>query len=290
MSLSDKRVIDLLNSSFVPVYIANEDYREDGAASAEEKAELRRIHREGHAAKLSVGSVHAYVLKPDGALYDSMHVVEAAKADPLVAMLQRTVDRLGVPAGKPLLAARPQSGPPARPGELSLHVVARYLERRGSEYSLIEGAGGNWSAFPGESWVALSAADQARWLPGASVQAGATWKPEEAVARALLTHFYPPTENNDLSKNRFEAVALEGVVDSVETGTARGRLNGSFRMGHPFYHKEDGRAIAATVAGIVEWDAGARRIRRFRMVTREALYEAPGGGGQAFGVAVRSLP
>src|SRR5262249_38270740 len=45
-SLSNDRVISLLNSYFVPVYVANQDYTESGSAPEEEKAELRRLRRE----------------------------------------------------------------------------------------------------------------------------------------------------------------------------------------------------------------------------------------------------
>lgn len=290
MSLSDSRVIALLNRSFVPVYIANEDYRDGGSAPREEKAELRRIHREGHAAKRSVGSVHAYVLDPDGRLVDSMHVVEAAKAGPLVAMLERTVQNLGVRPGDPLLPPKPQSEVQRRSGELTLHIVARYLERKGDGYALIENAGGNWSAFPGESRLSLSATDQAKLLPTGAARPGMKWTPDAAAAKAILTHFYPPTENNDLAKNRFEAAALEGTVDSVSNATARGRITGTFKMAHPFYHNEDGRSIEAGVVGTLEWDPATGRIRSFRMVTRDALYHRPQGRPEHFGVAVRSLP
>ena len=70
--LSDSSVIDLLNSSFVCVYVNNEDYRSaNGSASADERKELARIREEALEKKLSVGTVHAYVLTPDGHAVDS---------------------------------------------------------------------------------------------------------------------------------------------------------------------------------------------------------------------------
>src|SRR4026208_2194642 len=92
--LSNTNIIALLNRYFVPVYVVNEDYARKGCAPAEEKTELQRIFKEGHAAKKSVGSVHVYVLNPDGKLIDSMHVAEAAKPKVLAAMLQKTVTQL----------------------------------------------------------------------------------------------------------------------------------------------------------------------------------------------------
>ena len=71
VSLSNKQVISLLNRYFVNVFVSNEDFTEKGSATAEEKVQLRRIFSEGYAAKLPVGTVHAYILKPDGHLLNS---------------------------------------------------------------------------------------------------------------------------------------------------------------------------------------------------------------------------
>jgi hypothetical protein len=62
--LSSPEVIDLLNGAFVPVFAVNEDYRDDGPAPADDKAEYRRIYREALDAGLSAGTVHAYVVDP----------------------------------------------------------------------------------------------------------------------------------------------------------------------------------------------------------------------------------
>jgi len=290
VSLSDSRVISLLNGSFVPVYLANEDYRDKGAAPPEEKKDLRRIHAEGHAAGKSVGTVHAYVLDSEGKLLDSMHVAEAAKANGMLGMLQRTVEKLGVKPGAPVAAAKPQSQPAAKPGELTVHVVARYLEKKGNEYVLIEDAGGNWSAFPGESWVSLSPAQQAKLVPAGPADLGAKWTPDPEVVKTLLGHFYPPTENNDLSKNRFEAVTLQGSVLTKGEGRTVGVLSGSFRMGHPFYHKEDGRVVEAALGGRVIWETATGKVSLLRLVTQDGIYRSPQGQGLPFGVAARSIP
>src|SRR5687767_7639497 len=127
-SLSNPTVIDLLNKHFVAVYVSNEDYADGGPAPAEEKKEYRRIYREALAAKLSAGSVHAYVLSPDGHPVDSLHVAEAAKIDKFTAMLRRAVERSQVPAGEPVVAPRAQSTSAATAaGEIVLHVTARNL-------------------------------------------------------------------------------------------------------------------------------------------------------------------
>src|SRR5438046_1342124 len=65
-SLSNDKVINLLNHFFVPVYLSNEDFAKGGCAPAEEKKELQRIFRETLDAKRSAGTVHVYLLAPDG--------------------------------------------------------------------------------------------------------------------------------------------------------------------------------------------------------------------------------
>src|SRR5262249_20279680 len=110
--LSSPEVIDLLNSSFVPVFAVNEDYRNDGPASAEEKAEYRRIYREALAARLSAGTVHAYIVAPDGHPIDSLHVADAARPDRLLAMLRRTIRARKLTPGPTLVRPRSLSAPP----------------------------------------------------------------------------------------------------------------------------------------------------------------------------------
>src|SRR5918995_4215797 len=95
--LSSARVVSLLNRYFVPVYVSNEDLA-DGTAPAAEKAERDRIYREAQKAGLSTGTVHVYVLTPEGGHpIDSLHVATAAQTDRLIALLGRTVERLKPP-------------------------------------------------------------------------------------------------------------------------------------------------------------------------------------------------
>src|SRR4029079_11840911 len=92
--LSNTNIIGLLNAYFVPVYVVNEDYSRTGTAPREEKTELQAIFKAGHEAKKSVGSVHVYILKPNGEFLDSLHVAEAAKTKTLEAALQKAVHDL----------------------------------------------------------------------------------------------------------------------------------------------------------------------------------------------------
>ena len=272
--LSNTRVISLLNRFFVPVYAANADYREGGVQPAEEKTEYNRIFKEAHAAKLSVGTVHVYVLSPAGHPIDSLHVATAAKTDRLIDLLERTVEKLSVREGKAVVPPATQSAPPKCASDsLVLHLTSRSLEGRGA-----------WSDFPVEDWIVLGQDEWAKLLPRSQVQVGDSWEVDKNISARLLTHFYPPTENNDVSKNRFERQSLKATVVSVQKGVARARIEGELKMQHSFYHKEDGKMVEATVIGFIEFEPAQRSIRSLQLVTEQAAY-----GGGTFGVAVRSL-
>src|SRR5919112_688684 len=64
--LSSPEVVKTLNRSFVPVYLSNEDYAEGGPAPQAERRERDRILREAAGKGLSTGSVHVFVLDPEG--------------------------------------------------------------------------------------------------------------------------------------------------------------------------------------------------------------------------------
>jgi hypothetical protein len=274
--LSNSKVIELLNSYFVPVYVVNEDYSKKGVAPPEEKAERDQIFKEGHAAKLSVGSVHVYVLRPNGRILDSMHVAKAAKTTNLIAMLEGAVATLGTPRGSPAIEPCPQAAAPiASDGSLRLHLVARSLDGKGA-----------WSEFPVENWIVFTPDDQQKLLAGfGNSKAGHRWDIDTAVSEKILTHFYPATENNDVSKNRFLEQRLVATVATADGGHARVRLEGRIKMQHNFYHKDDGKVVDADVIGFADLDSGARKVTSLSLVTEKATY----GGGQ-FAVAVRSMP
>ncbi len=273
--LSSPQVIGLLNSHFVPVFAVNEDYRKDGSAPAEEKALYDRVYREALEKGLSAGTVHAYVVDPTGHVIDSLHVAEAARTERLVAMLERATE--GRPATRtaaPLVKPRSLSiAPTAGPGSLVLHLTAR-------------GHGNSWDGFPSENWIVLGPGERAGLLPRGEVNAGQTWDIRDDVARMILTHFYPQTENNDVTTHRFERTALSGKVLAVEAGVARARLQGELRMHHRFYPgREDSNIVRAEIIGNVEFEPATGVVRRLLLVTDGATY-----GKGSLDVAVRSVP
>jgi hypothetical protein len=272
--LSSPRVTDLLNAAFVPVFVVNEDYADDGPAPKEEKAESRRIYREALDAKLSAGTVHAYVIDTAGHPIDSLHVADAARPDRLLAMLQRVIKDRQVSQGPTLVAPRELSAPPrSEPGSLVLHLTAR-------------GRGNSWDGFPGEDWIVLGLKDLAGLLPADHLAAGASWEVRQDVATAILTHFYPQTENNDVSTHRFARRRLSGTIESIKNGVARAWLQGELRMTHQFYPgRVDDNVVDATVVGYLDFETTTDRVRRMRLVTDRATY-----GTGKLEVAVRSVP
>jgi hypothetical protein len=290
--LSNPRVIDLLNSRFVPVYVSNEDYTGDGPAPAVERAQRDRINREALAAGLSAGTVHAFVLAPDGRVVDSLHVAQAARVEETRAMLDRAVEKFQPRPGDPLVKPTAQSRPPqVDPGGVVLHLTARYLQPDGDnpldlgELGLGESRNASWSAFAAENWIAFSAADVNKLLPTGGVAVGAAWDVEPGLAARVLVFCYPSTECNDPARNRIDEQQLRAEVVSVKDGLARARLSGRLRMRHHFYPgREDDNSVDATFVGYVDFDPAGRRIQTLRLVTDRATYAR-----QTFGVAIQSI-
>jgi hypothetical protein len=248
------------------------DYDGDGSAPADEKKELKRIFGEGYAAKMSVGSVHVYLLRPDGRLFDSLHVAEAAKPDVLYNHLEAGARTTGVAPGEPLI-------PPAnvaqrckpQDGALVLHVVAR-REGRGS-----------WGEFPGENWIVFSEAE-ARKLGGAGARIGESREIEPEVAYKIFRHVHPQTEDcSDADRNKVEKQSLRATVAAIDGGTTRLRLDGSLRMKRTFYpNHDDDKRVDAALVGYADVRDG--RVVSFRLVTDSAKYAK-----ENFSVAVREV-
>lgn len=290
--LSNGEVIRLLNAYFVPVYVSNEDYEGLGPAPADERAERNRIWREAALAKLSSGTVHAYVLAPDGHVVDSLHVAEAAKVERTREMLERAVMKFQpqrIDANAATSAA--PSAPKATDGGVVLHLVARYLRPQGNELVPLTSDAGlgqtrnaSWQAYPAENWIVYDQQDVAKLLPSGDVRVADKWQPDgESLAR-LLVYFYPSTECNDPRRNRIDQQQLTATVVSIDGGLVRARLDGHLRMKHNFYPgREDQNFVDAPLLGYIDFDSATRQIRTFNLVTDRATYTR-----HSFGVAVES--
>jgi hypothetical protein len=296
-SLSSTKVIDLLNSYFVPVSLRNQDFADEGAASADDKSEKARIYRDSLKAGMHAGSVCVYLVSPHGRPMAVAPANEDLVYDPdrLAELMLQVVRRLNVVKAEPTVAAKPHSpAPRASDGSLMLHIVARYLERKGDtcvpcDVKAVLGTKNarNWANLPSQEWVELSRPEWTSLLPRGEVRVESTWKPSEDVTAKLLQRFYPPTENTDLKRNRIEKLVIQARVESIEGGIARARLDGRMRMKHPFYHRDDNNFVEADLVGYVTFTTNTRKIKSLRLVTENGRFGDDGNGMQHFGAAAR---
>ena len=267
--LSNPRVVEALNRSFVCVYLNNEDYyNKDGRAPAEERAELQRIRQEGFAKHLDVGNVRSYVLTPDGHPHDVLR-----SSSEMLSMLQRAVEEFKPKPGKPVVAPTPQSAPPPAPADaVVLHLISRGDDR------------GSWGQFPAENWIVLGHADWSRLLPTGDVIPGTTWELDRDISARILTYFYPQTENNDARLDRLQQYSLKAKVLTVRDGLVTARIDGFVTMQHTFYPgRNDPQPLAAEVVGVLTFAPDSSPS--LQLVTTQAQH-----GRRAFTVAVRTVP
>jgi len=277
--LSNDKVIDLLNHSFVPVYTSNEDYEDKSPkVSAEERKALRQIQDECFANRTSVGTVHVYILNPQGHAIDSSHVAAVTETKRLLAVLQRNVDKLDTNHGQPIIKPERQSVAPDAPtGSLVLHLVARGQDT-GPQ-------GGSWREFPGENWLVLSS-DQAKgFLPRDRPEVGAQYDVNATTAMKLLQYFYPQSEDPvDSPWTKIDAQSLKAMILSVRDGIARARLQGEVSLQRNFYPgKVSPEHMHATLLGFFEWRMINGRITSFELVTDDATRDQK----EHYAVAVR---
>jgi hypothetical protein len=261
-------VIRMLNNCYVSLYVAEEDFDSNGKLPADEKAEIRRIVNEAHEAKMRVGSVCIYIAGPDGKILDGLKVPQLY--DPpqnTIDLLQRTIDKLKVKEGKPLVKPTAQSVPPKADADaLVLHVAVREDNQKHS-----------WQSYPAEDWLTFPKAEWSKFLPSGGAR---SYEVDPAVAKKLLTHFYPGTEDthsDQVDRNVIETATIQAKVLSP----SRIQLEGTLKMTRPFYpnHPEHKPVpVVATVLGFVEVDGG--KIRSFKVATEKATF-----GGKGFGAA-----
>ncbi|HEY7326653.1 MAG TPA: hypothetical protein VH592_03370 [Gemmataceae bacterium] len=310
-SLSNAKVIELLNHYFIAVQADERFYKHQDSVPTEEKAKHQRIFQEFYrldrenrqAGKpgLSVGTVHAYILTPEGKPFDSLHVAEA-KPDRVIAMLQTAIDTLKIQNGPVVVEPEAQStAPTAKPNSLVLHLTARYLAPRQQTNTRYVGddefvpmkpplgtaKAHSWSAVPAEDWIALERTEWTKLLPAVRVGVGDSWELNREVSAQILKRFYPASENNDLNTNRIDQQALKATVVAIKDGIVQSRIEGSLKMKHDFYPgKPDDNFVDATILGYLDFEQEKPQIRTLKLATEKAVY---GRQPQRFGVAVRSV-
>jgi hypothetical protein len=121
------------------------------------------------------------------------------------------------------------------------------------------------------------------------VRPGTSWELDRGLTAQLLTNFYPPTENTDVSKNRLDEHSLKATVVSLHDGVAQARVEGRLKMKHSFYHKDTNEFVETRVVGVLEFEPDRSKVRSLRLVTDQASYGSEGKNRHPFGVAVTSV-
>lgn len=286
--LSNPKVIELLNSYFVPVYTSNDEIIGDEEFVRKEAAERRRIYGAFVNSKLGSGTVTPHILTWDAKPLAHLGIGQATTKDNLLQFLEKAVADLKVPKGEPVVKPAPQAPPPQVPADgLLLHLTARKLHK-----------GGSWNEFPSEVWLVLKTNEWSKLTPPADAKAGTTWDVDRDVAASILTHFYPQTEvctakdDKLLSatsnyQHRIDEQSLKAKVLSVQDGVVRVRLDGFVKLHHNFYPgRPDPTALAqANVLGFFDYDTAKKKIATLRLVSDGGKY-----ANTTMGIAVRSMP
>jgi len=274
--LSDEEIISLLNGYYVPVYVSNEEDDDKTPASAVETALRRRLMFEAKKSGLTAGTVCAFLLGPDGKVIEACRAPYTSDTKHMKELLEGTAKKTGAKKGETLVAPKPQSAPPtAKKDALTLHLTARWLP-----------AGDSWGRLPSEDWIVLERANWTKWLPTGEAKIGNTWELDKELAANLLKHFYPPTENNELSSNRIDKKTMKATVVSIKDGIVQARIDGSLKMKHsagPL--RDDNSFVEATFVGFMDFEPAKNRIVNLKLVTEKANYFK-----RDFGVALRSVP
>jgi hypothetical protein len=135
----------------------------------------------------------------------------------------------------------------------------------------------SWQSYPAEDWLTFPKAEWSKFLPSGGAK---SYEVDPVVARKLLTHFYPGTEDthsDQVDRNVIETATIRAKVLSV----SQIQLEGTLKMVRPFYpgHPEHKPVpVEATAVGFVEVDGA--KIKSFKMATEKATF-----GGKGFGAA-----
>jgi hypothetical protein len=282
--LSDDKVINLLNGSFIPVYAPYTSEETQSVVSTEEEKEIQRIWREGLEKKLGYGMVHVYLLEPGtGNVFSSLGVVKASVTNNLLELLGTAVEKFKVKEGKPIVKPGRQVFPSkVSPDALLLHLTARDLGTLKPVLTVSQPRDcmlGGWKDFASENSIVLEKAEWMKLTPPANQKA---WTLDQEVVSKFLIYFYPQVEANVVANHRVNDAALKASIVSSDKDNVRIRLDGTLKMKR--VQEPDAIFVDAPLTGYIDYDPVKRRIKTFRLMT-----ETGKCGGRTFGVALRSV-
>jgi hypothetical protein len=257
------------------------------------KNRLENIRRQAAARNLvsSEPDNSVYVLDADGRPLACQPSCELASAERLALLLEPWAGDEPADGTGPVVAPVPQSRPPQTLRDnLVLHLTTRYLDRRADlllpqRRPLRPANNYDLRGLPGEDWFVLDRARAARFLPPAGAAPGTTWAVAPQVAAVLFRSMYPPTEDNDVARNRIDDGVLQATVVAVQGHVVRARLEGRLTMQHRSApERDDCTMVRAELEGFLDFEPARSRLRSLQLVSTRATY-----GRAEFGIALRSV-
>jgi len=106
--LSQDNVIKMLNTQFVPVFVANAEHQGKGSASAEDKEAYARFRQTLDRDGYKYADVAFYVLKPTGEPYESLDINTSLDKTNFAQFLKVCTDTMEVRPGPVVLPVKPQ--------------------------------------------------------------------------------------------------------------------------------------------------------------------------------------
>jgi hypothetical protein len=260
-SLSDARVIRLISTYFVPVWLSRDAYQEV-APPQEEWAELLRIDHDCVKRGLAGGAVCVFLLDPDGTVAAAQLVQQACKPEKLAPFLEKfshqsALGPRAAAAVKETSAGMRTARPPALRSHLVLHTWTRYQEtepNRGTSQDWVEYTVGEWATF----------------LPPGKAIPGTSWRVPRAVADKLFERCYPPSPNWSVQQCKMVDAQLIATAVSLAPKEVCVRLEGKLALVHPAEGKDTDRRVKATVLGYLRYDPKHQVVISFVLASEAA--------------------
>ena len=270
---SNRQISDYLNGFYVPVYVSNEDYRAGKFGTGNLKL-LEQVWQQASEKKLPHGTVHAWLLAPDGELKTSMHVMHAMKESVLQRMLTETVRDLKIKPGNTLF--RPQSQlkwPEVSEEQLILHASSQYSDRDGPT---------------GDDTIVLDRNEWQEFLPpkASDVTVRQEWRIGEELAQKILVHIYPYAPDWDTNPEQIAQCELTAYILPAKDGQSGPQVivRGFIRQQHNSQPGRDPLVVVAEIAGLVTPSSVVGGKPKILLTTGNAIY-----GARAFSSLIRSV-
>lgn len=286
---SNNQIIKYLNSHFVPVYVSNEEYRA-GQFGKKNLQLLQELYATAEKKKLPVGTVHVYLLTPDVDLVTSMHVMHAMKPEVLVRLLTSTARELKTPYGDTLVEPRKQLPiPEVASDELLLRNSSQYLDRQGIVgEDMIVLSKSDWQQFTGPPKSSPDLKGSPGSLDGPdSLSSPNEWKISDDLAKKILIHFYPYSQDWDESHDQISRADMEAYylpTSEKENYKREIVIRGQLEMTHNSQPGRDPLRVSAEIVGMVKLPANAKNKPDITLTTGIAFY-----GSRRFECLIRTI-